>query len=83
MYMLPPCHFLLYSSNTVVTLTEETNRTSHSDLRGTRYVGHETGNIYDKQHTRAGHTTQPSTKLKKLVKYYLYVLSPNIENAFP
>ena len=23
--MLPPCHFLLYSSNTIVTLTEETN----------------------------------------------------------
>ena len=23
-YMLPPCHFLLYSSNTIVTLREET-----------------------------------------------------------
>ena len=31
--MLPPCHFLLYSSNTIVTLTEETNRSSHSDTK--------------------------------------------------
>ena len=31
--MLPPCHFLLYSSNTIVTLTEETNRLSHSDTK--------------------------------------------------
>ena len=31
LFMLPPCHFLLYSSNTIVTLTEETNRSSHSD----------------------------------------------------
>ena len=28
-----PCHFLLYSSNTIVTLTEETNRSSHSDTK--------------------------------------------------
>ena len=31
--MLPPCHFLLYISNTIVTLTEETNRASHSDTK--------------------------------------------------
>ena len=31
--MLPPCHFLLYSSNTIVTLTEETNKSSHSDTK--------------------------------------------------
>ena len=31
--MLPPCHFLLYSSNIIVTLTEETNRSSHSDTK--------------------------------------------------
>ena len=31
--MLPPCHCLLYSSNTIVTLTEETNRSSHSDTK--------------------------------------------------
>ena len=31
--MSPPCHFLLYSSNTMVTLTEETNRSSHSDTK--------------------------------------------------
>ena len=28
-----PCHFLLYSSNTIVTLTEEINRSSHSDTK--------------------------------------------------
>ena len=28
-----PCHFLLYSSNIIVTLTEETNRSSHSDTK--------------------------------------------------
>ena len=28
-----PCHFLLYSSNAIVTLTEETNRSSHSDTK--------------------------------------------------
>ena len=33
LFMLPPCHFLLYSSNTIVTLTEETNRPSHSDTK--------------------------------------------------
>ena len=32
-FMLPPCHFLLYSSNTIVTLTEETNRSNHSDTK--------------------------------------------------
>ena len=31
--MLPPCYFLLYSSNIIVTLTEETNRPSHSDTK--------------------------------------------------
>ena len=31
LFMLPPCHFLLYSSNIIVTLTEETNRLNHSD----------------------------------------------------
>ena len=28
-----PCHFLRYSSNTIVTLTEETNRSSYSDTK--------------------------------------------------
>ena len=28
-----PCHFLLYSSNTIVNLTEKTNRSSHSDTK--------------------------------------------------
>ena len=31
--MLPPCHFLLYSSNAIVTLTEETIRSNHSDTK--------------------------------------------------
>ena len=31
--MLPPCHFLLYSSNTIVTFTEENNGSSHSDSK--------------------------------------------------
>ena len=31
--MLPPCHFLLYSSSIIVTLTEETNRSNHSDTK--------------------------------------------------
>ena len=30
--MLPPCHFLRYSSNIIVTLTEETNRLNHSEM---------------------------------------------------
>ena len=32
-YMLPPCHFFLYSFNTIVTLTEETNRSGQSDTK--------------------------------------------------
>ena len=32
-WMLPPCHFLLYSYNKIVTLTEETNRSCHSDTK--------------------------------------------------
>ena len=43
-YMLPPCHFLLYSSNTIVTLTEETNRSRPSD---TKKLDHLTLNAMD------------------------------------